>query len=181
MELLDTGGHGGVSSGTRTMVLLSAGILSGCASSVSCPPAPEGFREVRESEYPESWQALITQFTAPDSVEGDFDGDGRLDCARLFVRATDEGWVVVVSLSSQPGAPVRVTESDARLSREMIRGVEPGVHRTHAYYGIGPGERDTTAVIRLATDAINVSVVESEGSTFVWNADLELFERIAMY
>jgi hypothetical protein len=166
--------------------LLVAILLAQC----SRPPSadltpPEGYRAIVESEFSSDpvWQFFAETFPTPDRAEGDFDGDGELDHARLWLHGTGERWVLVAYLSSIPDTPVTVYESERRmmLGHRPIRTIPPGVHKTHRYFGIGPGHGDTTAVVHLTHDAINLGWVESEGTTYVWNKETHAFDSIAMY
>ena len=86
-------------------------------------------------------------------------------------------------LSSMPDEPVTVygSERPTELRRRPIRAIPPGDHKTDAYYGLGGGGPDTTAIIRLTHHAINLGYTESEGTTFVWNQETKVFDAIAMY
>jgi len=168
----------------------SAGVLTAILFFAQCSPPssgeirpPDGFRAIAESEYSADWQLLSDAFPTPDRTDGDFDGDGELDQARLWIHESGQRWVLMAYLSSMPGDPVKVYESGRRteLSRRPIRAIPPGEHKTDRYFGIGPGHGDTTAVVHFTFDAINLGYSESEGTTFVWNQETQVFDPIAMY
>jgi hypothetical protein len=142
---------------------------------------PEGYRAITESEYPESWRRVASLIATPDRAVGDFDGDSIPDEARIWVREDGEGWLLAVYLSSVPSETVRVFESTDGLLNRAVRTIPPGDHKTHRFYGIGPGPADTTAIVHLEHDAINLAWIESEGWTYVWDEGARSFERVAMY
>ena len=142
---------------------------------------PEGFRAIAESEHSADWRQAAYLFPTPDRAEGDFDGDGKLDHARIWIHESGDGWVLMAYLSSIPDTPQKLAESDRPPRRRPIRTIAAGEHRTHQYYGIGPGGPDTTAVVRLVYDAINLGYTESEGITYVWNPERQAFDAVGMY
>mgnify|MGYP006294749861 CR=1 FL=1 len=142
---------------------------------------PEGYRAITESEYPESWGQIADLIATPDRAFGDFDGDSIPDEARIWVRENGVGWLLAVYLSSAPSEPARLFESADRLLNRAVRTIPPGDHNTHRFYGIGPGPPDTTAIVHLDHDAINLAWFESEGWTYVWDKGARSFGRLAMY
>jgi hypothetical protein len=163
-------------------ILTATLLLTGC----SQPPQseilpPSGFRAIAESEYSEDWRLVADLFPTPDRAEGDFDGDSELDQARLWLREDGPGWVLMAYLSTRPGEPIVVHESSRPLGPRPIRAIPPGEHKTDRYYGIGPGGPDTTAIVHLLYDAINLAWVESEGTTYIWNPDTGEFDPVGMY
>ena len=144
---------------------------------------PSGYRAIARSEYSVDWHLVEERFPAPDRAGGDFDGDGETDLARLWIHEDGEKWVLMAYLSGMPDLPVEVYQSDHRveLDRRPIWAIPPGDHKTHRYYGIGPGHGDTTAVVHLTHSAIALGYTESEGTTFVWNKEAKVFDPIAMH
>lgn len=164
------------------VVLMGMLLLVGC----SQPPHPEilppaGYRAIAESEYPDDWRMVAELIPTPDRAEGDFDGDSEPDQARLWIQENGTGWVLLAYLSSLPNEPILMYESSRPLGPRPIRTIPPGEHKTDRYYGIGPGGPDSTAVVHLLYDAINLAWVESEGTTYIWNLDLRKFEPVGMY
>jgi hypothetical protein len=86
-------------------------------------------------------------------------------------------------LSTMPSTPIEVYRSENlhELHRRPIRAIPPGDHKTHRYYGIGPGHGDTTAIAHLEYAALHLGYTESEGNVFVWNKREGRFESLAMY
>jgi hypothetical protein len=164
----------------RSYILLTFAV-AGCSIGADPLRAPEGFRPLSESEYPATWTSIRTQVPTPDRTSGDFDGDGEQDTARLYVSEAESGWVLIAALSSRSDSTIELIRSSERLRNQVVRTIEPGVHRLHRYFGIGAGVPDTSAVVRLEHDAINLSYIESEGYTFVWNAERAEFDRLDMY
>ncbi|MFC1575538.1 hypothetical protein ACFL5A_02685 [Gemmatimonadota bacterium] len=126
---------------------------------------------------------MADNFPTPDRAEGDFDGDGELDQARLWIHETDERWVLMAYLSSMPDSAITLYESDRRieLGNRPIRAIPPGDHKTDRYYGLEGGGPDTTAILHLTHHAINLGRSESEGTTYVWNPETRAFDAIGMY
>ncbi len=90
-------------------------------------------------------------------------------------------WVLVAYLSSQPIEPIELFRTDRRPWSRVVLTIPPGDHKTHRYYGIGPGGPDTTAVITLDCDAIHLARFESEGNVYIWDKKEREFYRVAMY
>ena len=170
--------------GTSVLAAILSGVflLAGCSqprhTEISPPP---GYRAIADSEYSDDWQRVADLFPTPDRAEGDFDGDSMLDQARVWVRENGDGWVLMAYLSNTRDRPVLLHESDSPLGRRPIRTIRPGEHKTHRFFGIGPGGPDTTAVVHLIHDAINLGYTESEGTTYIWNPDTSEFDLVAMY
>jgi len=147
---------------------------------------PQGYREIQKAEYPQDWLDLIERapvwFPTPDRAQGDYDGDERLDYARLWIKSEGVGFVFMAYLASHDYEPIRLARSD-RMSpwRRAVRTIPPGTHKTDRFYGIGPGGPDSTAVITTTTDSINLGWIESEGTTYIWDKEKEEFKAVAMY
>jgi len=164
------------------LILGAISLFASCAQqSTQRIEPPPGFRSILQSEYPQAWLVVSDQFPTPDRATGDFDGDGLQDQARLWIRDGSDGWMLMAYLSSLAGTPIKITESAGNPWRRPIRAIRAGDHRLHSYYGIGTGKADSTAVVHLRNDAINLAYLESEGVTFVWNIQKEMFESVAMY
>jgi hypothetical protein len=170
-------------SSKRWMALLAVVFPVGCSgpSSVVVFP-PDGYRAIAESEYSAGWRMFADLFPTPDRADGDFDGDGELDQAHLWIHETGEKWVLMAYLSSVADTAITVYESErlTELRRRPIRAIPPGDHKTWRYYG-HRGIPDTTTILHLSHDAINLARTESEGFTYVWNPDKRSFDAIYLY
>ena len=147
---------------------------------------PEGYREILRSEYSQDWIGLIEQiptlFYTPDRAQGDYDGDERLDYARLWIKSEGVGYVLMAYLASHDYEPIQLARSDQRsVWRRAVRTIPPGTHKTDRFYGIGPGGPDSTAVITTTTDSINLGWIESEGTTYIWDKEKKEFKAVTMY
>ncbi|MFC1628432.1 hypothetical protein ACFL3H_04905 [Gemmatimonadota bacterium] len=147
---------------------------------------PESYRGIQLTEYSRDWINLIEwnpyQFPTPDRAQGDYDGDERLDYARLWIKSEGIGFVFMAYLSSMDYEPLKITWSDQRSPwSRAIRTIPPGQHKTHRFYGMGSGGPDSTAVIITTTDSINLAWIESEGTTYVWDKEMKEFKAVGMY
>jgi len=141
---------------------------------------PAGYREIEKTEYTSYWIQFQEQYPHPDWAEGDYDGDGKTDRANMWIRADGIGWVLMAYLSSQPTEPIELFRTDRRPWSRVVCTIPPGEHKTLRYYGIGLGGPDTTTVITLICDAINLARFESEDNVFVWDKDKREFHRVEM-
>ena len=162
--------------------LLAFVLLTSCTpdSDLNVTPPP-GYRALLEAEYPSGWKSVSGIGEQPDRAVGDFNGDGAADHARLWVAESSDGWILMAYLSGTAPRATELIQSDRSLQRQVLRTIKPGIHRSHRYHGIGLGPADSTAVVNLVNDALNLSVLESEGVTYVWNNRSGTFEALAMY
>jgi hypothetical protein len=147
---------------------------------------PEGYRAVEVSEYTTfgygTWEEYRQEkYPHPDWAEGDYDGDGDNDHARMWIREEGTGWLLMTYLSSRPDQPMELFKSERPPWSRVVATIPPGTHKTHKYYGIGPGGPDTTAVVVLDHDAIHLGWWESEGWVYVWDKKEAEFEQVWMY
>lgn len=90
------------------------------------PPVPEGWRLPSQAELGDDWRAASP--TRAAAADGDVDGDGKTDFARLLVRSDNRAEALVVWLSSR-GEWVVVdrlvaAENKAALDK-VFMGLEP--------------------------------------------------------
>ena len=145
------------------------------------PTPPDGYRTIASSEHPKDWLMFKEDYPTPDRATGDYDGDGKIDIARMWIKTEGRGCLISAYLSSQPDDPEELVRTDMSPWRFAIRTIPPGLHKTHRFYGLGPGGPDSTAVITTETDSINWVWIESEGYVFIWDKTKKEFKRVGMY
>ena len=120
--------------------------------------------------------------TLVGSAQGDYDGDGRIDYARLCRKSRGTGFLLMAYLTTQPDRPIELARYDGTSHWLFAtRTIPPGEHKTHRFYGIGPGGPDSTAVVVTTTDSIHLCRIESEGMVYIWDKDKREFEAVGMY
>lgn len=136
-------------------------------------PLPDGWRLPKGDEITAEWRDSDPSGAGFLSVMEDFDGDGRVDLARLLVSASTSAVGVHVTL----GTPRKNHFLQAHLEQLApfslqavgLARVTPGTYKTacgKGYWDCAPGEVTTVAV---PMPAINLFKIESASVFYVWS------------
>lgn len=114
------------------------------------------------------------------SVEHDFDGDGKIDRAGLFVNDKKNSIGLFATLSSNKFIPILVHESpDKKLVSVMgIDSVKSGMYQTACGKGLFACAKDEEVAVKIDFSAINYFKQESASSFFIWDKNSGKFERV---
>ena len=143
---------------------------------------PDGWRVPTADEVDEAWRrAEPSRFLLAD---GDLDGDGQLDQARLLLRTDGGGFGVFAFLCRGNGvaAPHLILHN-----RELvlfpnvgIKPVEPGLYRTACGKGFIDCYEGEPREVRLAHNAIDYFKAQSVASLFYWSESAGAFKWVAI-
>lgn len=143
---------------------------------------PDGWRVPTADEVDEAWRrADPSRFLLAD---GDLDGDGRADQARLLLRTDGGGFGVFAFLCRGDGV---ATPHLILHNRELvlftnvgIKPVEPGLYRTACGNGFIDCYTGEPHEVRLAHFAIDYFKAQSVASLFYWSDSAGAFKWVAI-
>jgi hypothetical protein len=129
----------------------------------------------------EAWRSKSqTRFL---TAAGDFDGDGKIDQAKLVV-AADDGRrnALIVQLSSTGDQAQTITEIEGGLTELGVATVAPGKYKTACGKGYGDWacEHGEPKVLKLRNSAIDFFKNESAETYYVWDGKTKAFAKIAI-
>ena len=139
---------------------------------------PSGWRNPNREEITDKWRP---EGSGPYLVvKEDFNGDGKVDEARILVRNNGQGIGLFVFLSDDNS--IRTIQLDSLEGSRWIRimGIttaKPGKYKTACGKGYGNVKGDEPDVIILRYPGINYFMVESANSFFHWDESTRSFQR----
>lgn len=145
------------------------------------PPLPVGWREVRQSEFSESWRSANENRYF--KVEGDFNGDGKLDVAKMLISGSGRKFGLFVFVAQEDGhyRQVLLDSGDYKeLNRLGIGKVSPGSYKTACGKGYWRCGKSEPSELKAGNIAIDFFIAESANSYFVWSESRNGFMRIWM-
>jgi hypothetical protein len=157
-------------------------LASGCASS----PKNGGFRE--SVALPGSWKNPQPPKVSPCgsdperfSVEGDFDGDGQEDFARLLSRRDGRELGLFVWLGNGVG-PLQVDEVSGEIGRPdyTLSRAGTGKYKTACGKGAWPCSIGEAAELRLKNPAINLTRCQGPNRFIYWDTRDQSFRSVKM-
>ncbi len=142
---------------------------------------PAGWRVPTTSELKSTWRrANPKQFA---SVNGDFDGDGKLDEAKLLVSVKEKKFGIFIWLIDEASKnPIQVL-TEPNISALQYMGIDlykAGNYKTACGKGYFECKKDELSEIKLRNDAINYFKDESVNSIFYWVPEKKVFVRTWM-
>lgn len=115
-------------------------------------------------------------------VEGDFNGDGLVDQARLLISTHGHRLGLIIFLASKSGEmksyQVVVEQDPSAIHTMGIAKVLPGKYKTACGKGYWECKNDDTPEVLIKLDAIEYFKEESASSYFLWDAKKKLFKRV---
>ena len=143
---------------------------------------PDGWRVPTADEVDEAWRhADPSRFLLAD---GDLDGDGEVDQARLLLRTDGGGYGVYAFLCRGDGV---ATPHLILHNRELelfpnvgIKPVEPGVYRTACGKGFIDCYEGEPREVRLTHHAIDYFKAQTVASLFYWSDTAGAFKWVAI-
>jgi beta-lactamase regulating signal transducer with metallopeptidase domain len=117
-------------------------------------------------------------------AKADYDGDGKLDHAALFVSVDGNSEAMFVRLSSRnPNEWIKAAEANATQSpvvpAMLIAVAKPGTYPTACAKGFGkPCAEGEGAVLTLENSGIEFAMPESASSIVYWNDTAQKFDRV---
>lgn len=137
--------------------------------------------EPGETVRSETWRVKSqTRFLV---ATGDFDGDGKVDQAKLMV-AADGGRrnALIAQLSSTGSRTQVITEIEGDLTELGVATVPPGKYKTACGKGYGDWacEHAEPKTLNLQHSAIDFFKNESSDTYYVWNKKTKTFAKIAI-
>ncbi len=143
---------------------------------------PKNWRAPTKTELKDDWRQRSHEKYA--LVNGDFNGDGVADQARLLVSTRSDTFGLFIFLSQKDGTrrtyKAVVSKNKSILEVMGIDKVAPGQYKTACGKGYWDCKKGETPVITLKYDAINYFKTESANSFFYWNEQSNCFDRIWM-
>lgn len=141
---------------------------------------PQGWRYPSDSEIADKWREQDNDKYI--LVNGDFNGDGNPDEARILARKDGRGIGLFVFLG-QKGQKYKSyllneMEDKDSIHAMGVRKVLPGRYRTACGKGYWACEKDEPSEISTRYDAIDYFKVESASSYFYWDSKAKAFKRV---
>ena len=134
---------------------------------------PEGWKglELSDLEGTYYYDLRATKETGYLYVNGDFDGNGLEDIARILSNHDDSEYSIVISLQNENS---RVRHYHLRIGNREILGlgivkVEPGTYKTACGKGYGRCPETAATEIEIQYDALDVFMFESAAAYYYWN------------
>ena len=117
-------------------------------------------------------------------TEADFNGDGRVDVARILINDKKDKMALFVFLSGKAtSTAILLTQMDDKswVRRMGVEKLEPGKYQTACGRGYGTGcPEDSPATIVLERPAIKYFQLESASYIFVWDEVSKSFKKVWM-
>ncbi len=157
----------------RFLPLIALCVLQACSGGTEARavPLPDRWRLPTASEVEGENSRLRDQDGRRFlQAQGDFDGDGSLDEARLLVDTAAEKYGLLVKMSGR-GWVVLTDGPAARLRQIGVSSTPPGGYLTACGKGYDVGVDCGDDEIRLANAGLELFVFESSSSLFHWTGD----------
>jgi hypothetical protein len=143
---------------------------------------PDGWRVPKEDEVDEAWRRADPERYL--LADGDLDGDGRRDQARVLLRTDGGGFGVFAFLCRTDGVAtphlILHNREPGFFKRIGITPVEPGLYATACGRGISDCYTGEPREIRLAHHAIDYFKSQSLASLFYWSGAEGAFKWVAI-
>ena len=117
------------------------------------------------------------------TAKADFDGDGKIDTAKLFINDKENkmGLFVTWSSSKKVWPALLLDTTDMNEMRSMgIRVIKPGHYKTACGKGYWPCKKEEPEILSFKQPAIDFFTYESASSYFIWDKKAKAFKRIWM-
>lgn len=145
---------------------------------------------IAQADIPQGWRVPKAQEIAYEGdtwrnekpnkfleVQADFDGDGKIDDAKLLVSSDGEKYALFVFLGS--GKTVRLTQEKTVLLQVMgIDLLQPGAHKTACGKGYWECKKGEPETLRLRTPGLLYFKSESAASVYVWSSSTKGFHQV---
>ena len=141
---------------------------------------PSGWREPTREEASGSWrQKSPTRFL---KVEGDFNGDGRLDVAQILVDPSTRKFGLFVKFGSAGQWQLLLALDLTFLGRYGIDYVKPGKYETACGKGYGNWAcaHNEPDWLQLSHPGIDLFYTESSDSIYFWDQPSKKFRKVVM-
>lgn len=155
---------------TACLIFASAGPVNGFE-------LPAGWKQAKIYKNSSCREGGVDIYTA----QGDFDGDNKVDVARVLAKSKGKGVGLWVWLTTQP-QPI-LAEVMAQADGEFDIGIgvaAPGIYKTACGKGYWPCKGDEMPKLTLRNAAIDSFYCESANHFLVWSAKNKKFESIWM-
>ncbi len=154
--------------------LIIVGSFSFAASTkkIDLPKGWKPTKPIKDSGCDRSKTDLLT-------AEGDFNGDGKPDRAKLLAKATGKGIGLWVWLSKED-QPILIKETESEDGKHDI-GIsllKPGSYKTACGKGYWQCKGDEVSKVNLKNDGIDLMFCESANALFYWDEISKKFKEI---
>lgn len=144
------------------------------------PPAPQGYRYPRATDYSGNWQEFRKKIPVPFHVRADFNLDGIKDDAWLLIRNNGMGCGLFVFLNHPNRSPqvIRLMEGATPAQHFGIILAQPGKYKTacaKGYFDCAPGE---PKLLKVTKAALSFFAYESAESIYIWKPKTRSFQEV---
>lgn len=142
--------------------------------------APRGYRLPTDADIVDAWRTHRSEFHTPYVARADFDGDGRIDEAWLFIAVKGKGWALFAFLTRANGrhqAWQLAGDTGSPASMYGIRVVSPGRYDTNCGRGASDCPHPEPESLTLTAPAVELAQFDRARSIFWWDATSKAFKR----